>query len=170
MTCPRTNTLLGFKHSSSDRPVQFAYNFHPAPTTTVSQFASSPDGSLNFWDPSCNNPIPPIRLQLPHLAESTLSLSRLILALGCTLHHQYSDASNREIRNVLILGFWTCPSSGILQNTKGHGVSETGSVSVLGWGGGRLLTVLGPLGITRPSHWTAGLVILSASNILNRAV
>jgi hypothetical protein len=33
-----------------------------------------------------------------------------------------------------ITGFWDCPSSGILKDTKGHNVSETGYVSVLRWG------------------------------------
>jgi hypothetical protein len=35
--------------------------------------------------------------------------------------------------------FGLCPSSGILKNTKEHNVSETESLSVLRWGGGRHL-------------------------------
>jgi hypothetical protein len=49
-----------------------------------------------------------------------------------------------------LLGFWTLSN---VWNSKKHGVSETGSVSVLTSEGGRH-TLLGPLETADPNHWT----------------
>jgi hypothetical protein len=43
-----------------------------------------------------------------------------------------------------LLGFLLCQSSGIVETRKQNNVSETGSVSVL-WGGGGRLLLWGPL-------------------------
>jgi hypothetical protein len=39
------------------------------------------------------------------------------------------------------------------QYSKEHSVSETGSVSVLRWGGWETPTLLGPLERANPNHW-----------------
>jgi hypothetical protein len=39
------------------------------------------------------------------------------------------EGDNMNLRNYSVVGL--CPSSGILKDTEGHKVSETGSVSVL---------------------------------------
>jgi hypothetical protein len=55
-----------------------------------------------------------------------------------------SEAANQTFTfQTELLGFWTFPASGILENRK-HDVSETGSVSVLRWGG-KTPAQLGPL-------------------------
>jgi hypothetical protein len=48
--------------------------------------------------------------------------------------------------------FGLCPSIGILETRK-HNVSETGSVSVLRWGGGKISTLLGSLERADLSDW-----------------
>jgi hypothetical protein len=50
--------------------------------------------------------------------------------------------------------FGPCPSSGILRNIKEYSVSETGCfrLQLMGW---ETPTLLGPLEIANPSHWTS---------------
>jgi hypothetical protein len=57
-----------------------------------------------------------------------------------------------EPNSLQLLGFWTFPSSGIL-DTRKYDFSEAGSVSVLRWGGEDFYSV-GSLERTNLSHWT----------------
>jgi hypothetical protein len=97
-----------------------------------------------------------------YLCERVFSATKWIklkirIAVKMSLWNSSENCNKREIAGLYILvsanppslpinwiisrrDYWVigiCPSSGILKNTKEHNVSETGSVSVLGWGSGR---------------------------------
>jgi hypothetical protein len=63
-----------------------------------------------------------------------------------------------------ITGFFGLfPSSGILENRK-HDVSETGSLSVVRWGG-KTPTQLGPLERHNLTHWTFRIYLMEMNSI-----
>jgi hypothetical protein len=61
------------------------------------------------------------------------------------------------------------PSSGILETIK-HDVSETGSVSVLGWEGRKTPTQLGPLEGANLNHWTTPVRVSQSQSYFRLAV
>jgi hypothetical protein len=82
------------------------------------------------------------------------SFNTTSVVASCGYRHRPHRIHHFPVNQLLCQDYWVfglCPSSGILETRK-QNFSETGSVSVLRWGGGKTPTLLSPLERANLNH------------------